>query len=204
VRVSTFKNKGFDFIMSAKKERHGQFTQNLGRHLRDAIESRTNGGLRVHFDHGGSESEKIVAHMGEKSSRANALSYIDIAVVEEACNVVLGVESQRVVLLCEVEEEGARPKKIIGNLCNILFANGVQISGSHYHLDKTYVLLGVRCSERSKAEEKTEEIIERVKKIANRELIVDIKGVYGCSCPELMEIVKQEILEVSGVVERRA
>jgi len=170
---------GLGFIMSANKERHGQFTADLGRQLRDEIESRTSGRLRAHFDHGGSDSDRIVTHLGEKSSRANALSYIDVAVVEGDDRVLSDRDSRRVVLLGEIEEEGARPKKIIGNLCNILFADGVQISGSHYYLDKTHLLIGVRCSERNKSREKTQEIVARIKKIADRGLIADIEGVYA-------------------------
>jgi len=190
--------------MNASKERNGQFTGNLGKELRDEIESRTNGRLRVHFDHGGSDSERIIAHLGESSSRANALSYIDIAVVESNGRVVSGRESKRVVLLCEIEEEGARPKKIIGNLCNILFADGVQIHGSHYHLDKTYLLVGVRCSERSKSKDKTQEITARIKNVANRELIADIYSVSASAHPELMDAVRKKICEVTAVVEHDA
>ncbi len=130
------------------------------------------------------------------------MSYVDIAVVEGDSRVVSGRKSKRVILLCEVEEEGARPKKIIGNLCNILFADGVQIGGSHYHLDKTHLLIGLRYVEGGKAPEKTEAIIARIKKTSNRKLIADIRGVYGCGYPELMVAVRQKILEVCGIAER--
>ena len=190
--------------MIAYKERKGQFTGNLGKELRNVIESRTNGRLQVHFDHERSDSERIIAHLGESSSRTNALSYIDIAVVESNSRVVSGRESKRIVLLCEIEEEGARPKKIIGNLCNILIADGVQIHGSHYHLDKTYLLVGVRCSERSKSKDKTQEIAARIKKIANRELIADIYTLFAVAHPELMEAVRTKVYEVTGVVNHDA
>lgn len=182
--------------MSVQKERNGQFTGDLGRQLKKKVESKTDRRLTVYFDHAGSGSEKIVAHLGERSSRANALSYVDIAVVEDDSHIIAGKESRKVVLLCEIEEEGARPKKIIGDLCSLLFADGVQISGSHYHLDKTHIIIGIRHNERGKSEDKTRGIIARIQKMNNTESISNIIGVYQSTHQELMDAIERKILEV--------
>jgi len=185
--------------MSVQKERNGQFIGELGRRLRDEIKSKTNGRLRVHFDHAGSESEKTIVHLGKKSSRANALSFVDIAVVEAGSNVIGNEESKRVILLCEVEEEGARPKKIIGDLCSILFADGVQISGHHYHLDNTRLIIGIRRNEKGKSEDKAEEVITKIQNRVSAGSISGIVGVYATSHRELMDAVYGEILKSLGV-----
>jgi len=181
--------------ISRQKERKGQYTGELGKRLRMEIEARTGGRLRVHFDHAGSESEKTVAHLGERSSRSNALSYIDIAVVEEGSDGAACKGLPRVLLLCEIEEEGARPKKIIGNICNILLADGVQISRRHYALEKTWLVIGVRTKKRGKSEDKTKEIIARVQGRMKAGLISRIIGVYADTHPDLMDAVEKEILE---------
>jgi hypothetical protein len=185
--------------MSLQKERNGQFTGELGRILRDEIASKTGGRLRVHFDHAGVGSEKTIVHLGKKSSRANALSFVDIAVVESGGDIIGNEDSKRVVLLCEVEEEGARPKKIIGDLCSVLFADGVQISGHHYHLNNTRLIIGIRRNEKGKSEDKAEEVITKIQNRVSTGSISDIVGVYATSHRELMDALHGEILKSLGV-----
>lgn len=180
--------------MSRQKERDGQYTGDLGKRLKKEIEARTNGRMTVHYDHAGKGSEKIVAHLGEKSSRANALSYVDIAVVEVGGDKAVKGELPRVRLLCEIEEEGARPKKIIGNICNILLADGVQISKRQYALGDTWLVIGIRTKKRGKSEDKSREIIERIQRKMKAGLISTIVGVYADTYEGLMDSVEKVIL----------
>ena len=173
------------------------YTGALGEELSKYVESRTNGRLLVYFDHGPSRSKKIVAHLGDKPSRANNLSYVDIAVVERIGDPV--GRPPRVVLLCEIEEEGARPKKIVGDLCNLIFAEGLSVGTSIYHLRGTSLLLGIRTAEDSMSEKKANDLIRRIRQWIDHVTIADIKCVNGSTYPVLMDAVRKEVLRTSGI-----
>jgi len=110
--------------------------------LREDVQASGNNDLEVFFDHGREgESPNIVPYF-EEYGTDTTLSHLDIAVVSK---------SERSILVCsELEEEGANPKLVIGDIANLFIAKQVRIGGDDYTLDRAKFLLGVRVAESQK------------------------------------------------------
>lgn len=105
---------------------HGKYTAKLGRRLRERIRLTGRRDIKVFFDHGKpGESPRIVPYFGEYC-RATTQAFVDIAIVNE--------NTKSVIVLCEVEEEGVNPKKVIGDCCNIFISDSVMIGGTPYDI----------------------------------------------------------------------
>jgi hypothetical protein len=72
-------------------------------------------GYTVHCAHGKKLGDGHVCHpkpfFGNKCSNKSSLSIVDIVILKD----------DKVKLLCEIEESGAAPKKIIGDIVNVGF-----------------------------------------------------------------------------------
>jgi hypothetical protein len=131
------------------KSRAGQYTGEIGEELFQELQiSRPELGLEVFYDHGKMRRPKAVPHLGGKPGRASSLSHVDIAIAK----------GSEMIILCEIEEEAADPKKIIGDICNILLADSISVRGGRsFHFSKGFMILGLKTrSERSRKTIKAE------------------------------------------------
>ena len=124
----------------------------------------------VYYDHGDKKMDK--ANVCEPTpynkikSDENTLSNIDIAIVEKKEN--------KLRILIEIEESQAEPKKIIGDMMNIILADHILIKKIPYNLIvEPHFILGVIVNNKEGASEKkirwvSNEILNILKQI-NRE-----------------------------------
>ena len=103
-------------------------------------------------------------------------------------------------VLCEIEEEGAKPKLVIGDIANIFLAKNVRIKKKDYTLADSKFILGVRVgkgvrkTKKQYAESKVASIGELVSTIIDKDAMNGIK-VITVPKPTYEELVK-EIEEV--------
>jgi hypothetical protein len=116
---------------------HGQFTSELGRHLRKSV-GKIDDTFLVCNDHGKEDDvlgKKIVGYIHEKerSRRAKTMSHVDVAVFKD----------RKAIILCEIEESGANPKLIIGDVCNLLLSDEIVHNNIPYQMDGAVIVLGL-------------------------------------------------------------
>lgn len=93
----------------------------------------------------------------DKCSNETKLSYVDIAVVNKWKN--------SIELIVEIEESGAEPKKILGDVANIILSDKMRIKGKDYNFEDLTVILGVNVNSRGKSKEKTKRICQKLMRI---------------------------------------
>lgn len=168
---------------------HGECTARLGRMLERRIADLRHS-LRVVYDHAEETEHRIVSFVGQSSSRETSLSHVDIAIISE--------ESDRAILLCEIEEKESEPKRIIGNLGAILLADYVSIAGKKYRIEGTQFVLGLKTHPRGMGKEKAETIqrlmTSRLKGEAPER--IKIKVVCDEDRDGLLETVSTEIIRL--------
>ncbi len=104
-------------------KKHGEMTEDIGKKLSGSVEL-AKLGYTVAYDHGkgGADDVSVTsAWIGGDKKRENRLSEIDI--------VVFDPESNKAILLVEIEESGDNPKKILGDAMAILFGEKISIYG---------------------------------------------------------------------------
>lgn len=133
---------------------HGRHTANLGRRLRGRIEKSSNKDLRVFYDHGRKgESNRVVPYY-DSYDTSTTLAFVDIAIVN--------TRTAEVLILCEVEEEGANPKKIIGDCMNVFLADSVCIGRRRFDPSGAFLIVGVVAEEKGNASMKAKKLETRI------------------------------------------
>lgn len=111
---------------------NGAHTGELGKRLYKNYKSTAHD---VYYDHSNGNEPNIcrpTPFFGEYSN-ASTLSRVDIAVVNKNAGTVE--------LIAEIEESGAPPKKVIGDVVNIMLSEQVRINGKDYgYGDITFIL----------------------------------------------------------------
>jgi hypothetical protein len=130
----------------------------------------------------------------DKCSNASKLSYVDIAVING---------SDRAILVCEIEEGGAEPKKIIGDIINIVLSDQIRIQGRDYYYDDNIVfILGTNVNPIGAGEEKTQNICQKLRqineKVGNKK--IELILVFNADVKELTKDVEEKIV---GKLDRR-
>lgn len=168
---------------------HGRYTADLGEKLEEWLRSQDLPDLKVYYDHGRKGLSKVVPYFGEYS-RATTLSFVDFAVVDTACRQAL--------VLCELEEEGASPKKVIGDIGNLLMAEWLCIGGQRYSFDYSHVIVGICVRDGGKSKVKAEAICRRARMMVTpkrlRGLTLRVRA--NTDCRILVDEVSDEIKEV--------
>jgi hypothetical protein len=149
---------------------HGEWTSTLGKNLKEDVEKSSNPELEVYCGHWkNGESCKIIPYFGEYGTDTT-LSNADLAIVSKT--------GKKLLVLCEIEEEGAKPKLVIGDVANIFLADKVRINKKDYTLKNTVFILGVRVGEKGKnnnAESKVASIVNNIQKIVKKKSLRGIK-----------------------------
>jgi len=146
--------------------KHGELTAEIGEKLKFD-------GFDVFYDHGpsGENVGKIVSTLKNDYGREDELSQLDIAVVEQ--------DSDKAVLLVEIEETSDRPKIFLGDIFGVLFGNHVYFKKRELRVGNFTTLLVVGISKNEHTARN-----EHIEKYANK-----IKGSLGTSNSEIGKIV---------------
>lgn len=172
---------------------HGKYTKRLGKTLIRILEGSPR--IKVFYDHGGKDDPntcKPTPYFGGYS-RASTLANIDIAIVNE--------NDGKVKVLCEIEEEGGTPKKIIGDVCGVFLAEGIMIKNADYSFDKLHFIFGIKVKEKGKSAEKVKELESRILKIVKPELLdkIKVQFIYNTDYEKLISSLKGEICKIINI-----
>lgn len=137
---------------------NGVYTGDLGYRL---YKKYKNTAHDVYYAHSGNEGdEPNLCHptpfFGEHS-KASTLSWVDIAVVNK--------NTVKIELIAEIEESGAEPKKVIGDVVNIILSEQVRIKDNDYEYGDTTLILGAKENPSGDREKKTRRICKKLMEI---------------------------------------
>ena len=175
----------------------GDYTGKLGKELTKILEE-SKGGYKVYYDHGDTRDHNvcvIIPYFGE-FSRSTSLANTDIAIIDTG--------TDKLVLLCEIEETGAPPKKIIGDMLSVFLADSIRIRTKDkgkveiYSCDKLHLILGIRVSDRGNATQKLKDLVERITEAVRPELTrkATVELITKTDLEELINSIKDRILSV--------
>jgi len=145
----------------------------------------------VYYAHSGNEgNESNLCHptpFFDECSKASTLSRVDIAVFNKS--------AKSVELIAEIEESGAPPKKVIGNVVNIILSEQIRINGKDYGYRDTALILGIKANPDGRSKEKTEMICKKLaeinEKIGNKKM--EIIPIFDSDISALTKKVENEI-----------
>ena len=176
----------------------GKYTGEMGF---DLYEKYRNTNYEVYYDNHGEEHIKGPNSCNptpffDECSNASTLSYVDIAVIDK--------RSDRAIFVCEIEEGGAEPKKIIGDIMNIVLSDQIRIKGRDYCYEDNFVfILGLKVNPNGDRTEKAETIRKKLlqinEKVGNKK--IDLILVFAAEAKDLTENVKEKIV---GKLSRRS
>lgn len=175
---------------------YGEWTSTLGKNLTEDVKKSTNPDLEVYYDHGEKgESCNIVPYFG-KYGTDTTLSNADLAIVSKT--------RKKLLVLCEIEEEGAKPKLVIGDVANIFLADNVRINRNDYKPKNAVFILGVRVEKKGKnqnAESKVASIGNLVPKIVKKKSLRGIKvlTITKPTYKDLIDELEKEICRIINV-----
>lgn len=151
----------------------------------------------IYYDHGRDRNSEPnlcrPTRFFDECSRTSTLSYVDIVSVNSKTN--------SIELIAEIEEGGAEPKKVIGDITNIILSDQVRIrsrdhpSRDYPYSDSLAMILGVKCNPRGGGEEKTRRICQKLMQINERmgNKKMDLICVFDEDLAELAARVGREI-----------
>ena len=170
----------------------GEYTKELGKRLTQKLKSKSK--YSVYYAHGDSIRENNVCHSTPffgNYSTASTLSFVDIVVVDS--------ENKKVRIFCEIEESGAPPKKIIGDIVNIIVSEKLRIKGINYEYDRPQLILGIKVKEGGKSEQKAHALIQRLEstiKEPSWNLLDKIRLICDSDIDKLLDKVESEALRL--------
>ncbi len=173
----------------------GRRTRQLQEDLCDKYQGRPD--VSIYWDpHKSDGTEKSgkcrpTAYYGTKC-KENRVSYIDIIITKD----------NEVSIICEIEESGADPKKIAGDIVSLLIAEDVSVrknqhdmKGKQLKLNDYFFILGVNASEDIADSDRLDEIGTRILQII-QPIIRDGRKfdfIIADNCDELMDKVEKRI-----------
>jgi hypothetical protein len=172
---------------------HGKYTAELGRTLRRRMESTGREDLQVFFDHGkDGESQRVVPYF-ENYDLSTSLAFVDLAVVNK--------NTKSVLVLCEVEEEGVNPKKVIGDCMNLFVSDRVRIGRVDYSIKNAHFLLGTKVGIKGKGGEKVKSLEARIPLLIKDDSKRGIKleFVTAPDCKELISVLDAKICGIVNI-----
>jgi len=127
---------------------------------------------------------------------STTLAFVDLAIVN--------TDTKSVLELCEIEEEGANPKKVIGDCFNIFISDFVCIGRKQYDLNGAHLLLGVRVESKGRSSEKITNLRKRIKASVKEEFLKDIELEFVTvhDYASLVSRLETQICEILGVQQR--
>lgn len=172
------RHKGEKLLVTERNEKvggdmaQGEVTRELG----EGLESLENHELKVFYDHGDSDNPHVC------EPRLYFGSYF-LAVAD-----IVVLDRNKVKVICEIEERGASPKKILGDIVGILLANEIRIKenntkkipikDAYYNKNPFFFILGVL------------ETVDKVEKL--KELKVRAQNIKN----QIQDIIKPEWVKI--------
>jgi hypothetical protein len=168
---------------------YGAYTKALGESLVRFLDEHPTSDVEVHFDPSRGRGAQIVSFWGDFSS-ATALSRLDLAIVHTV--------EQRALVLAEIEEEGARPKAIIGDVCSLLLADKIRIKSKDYDFSHAVFLFGIKTKERGSSLSKARNLQLRISQAIRSEFLrnIELRFVYSTERAELVSRLRDQVLSV--------
>lgn len=133
--------------------KHSLLTGRIGKELSNEFAAKYSG-IELVYDHGGSGSHTAVPYLGRKATHASTLSQVDVAVLDNRGS------QKRAIVLCEIEEEGAEPKRIIGDLCNVMLAKKLRAKGTDHTLYNCVMILALKVERGGMARSKARRLLK--------------------------------------------
>ena len=167
---------------------HGLYTGEIGYKL---YKKYVNGFHMIYYDHGkNKKNEPNYCHptpFFDDCSRTSTLSYVDVAVVNRKTNLIE--------LIAEIEESGAEPKKIIGDIVNIILSEQIRIKGKDYEYGDIVFILGIKANPMGGAEEKTKMVCQKLTQINEKigDKKIELIAVFDNDLKTLIKKVEREI-----------
>jgi hypothetical protein len=121
---------------SVAGEAKGHYTRLLGQRVEGLIQEKFPGKYKSFYDHKLINPDRIVVRMDSEGSPDN-MAYADIAIVAKTGN------SDRLILLSEIEEHKHSPKRLLGDLAAIAMSDHVDVDGVKHPLADLTVVLGL-------------------------------------------------------------
>lgn len=116
----------------------GKITATIGSSIKEVIEAEYPG-IKVYFDHGPAGNRRVTPKLRSteqnSKSRHQSLAWVDIGIVDQT--------SKKALMLIEIEERPAAPKVVLGDLCNIFFADRVQVGGEDFDITDVRLILAL-------------------------------------------------------------
>ena len=135
--------------------KHGELTEKIAENL-------SFDGFDVFYDHGNPVNNnvgEIVSSLGLPYKREDELAQLDIAIVEK--------DSNKAIVLVEIEETSDRPKTLLGDLFGVLFGKHISFNGNPLDVGgyTTLVVAGISKSKEGHAlrNDHIEEVANRVR-----------------------------------------
>jgi hypothetical protein len=111
--------------------------------------------------------------------------------------VIVNKETEYVDVLIEIEETTSEPKKIIGDIGNIILSEKIHIKGNEYHYGNIVLILGLMVNKKGKGVEKATLICDKLLKInetvGNKEM--KIIPILDDKLEKLMNKIEKDISE---------
>lgn len=178
--------------------KHGEYTAKLGRILTHILREKVDVDAEVFYDHGDKREPNVcqpTPYFQEYCS-ATTLANIDLVIISQ---------NKKEIMLCEIEEEGANPKKIIGDVVTLFLADGIRIKNEDHWLkdfNEIYLILGIVAKEEGKSEDKAKEIHQRIENIVRPELLekISVQFIYGKNYEQLIGNLERTSLAMLGII----
>lgn len=179
---------------------HGVYTGEMGRRLYDKYAKSIH---QIYYDHGKDQSKEPhfcqPTPFFDECSSATTLSHVDVVVLNQPSESTApnpgNEQNQTIELAAEIEESGHEPKKIIGDVVNLLMADAVRINGKDYPFGELVLVLGIRVDENGSGKDKVEalarKLMEMNEKLGKRK--TRIVTVFHGNVERLVEEVAAEI-----------
>lgn len=172
---------------------HGKYTVELGRRLRERIESAGREDLQVFFDHGkDGESQRVVPYFGNYDL-STTLAFVDLAIVNK--------DTKSTLVLCEVEEEGVNPKKVIGDCMNIFVSDRICVGRQPYSINNAHFLLGTKVGIKGKGGDKVKNLEARIPSLMKDEAVrgIRLEFVTASDLRELTRALDARMCRIVGI-----
>lgn len=169
----------------------GEHTGKLGKKLADQLNSKSK--YRVYYAHGNKKlDDGSVCNptpFFDEYSNKSKLSFVDIVIVE----------NDKVKLLCEIEESSAAPKKVIGDIVNILVSDKVRIQGNDYEYNSPKLILGLKVTEGGASNQKAHSLKQKLENIIKEpywNLLNEIAIICDGNLDNLINTIEEKINEL--------
>lgn len=178
--------------------KHEELVAELGEILTNVLKKKVDIKAKAFYDHGDKRLSNVCqpAPYFLKYSEATILANLDLAVV---------LRDSREIILCEVEQEGSNPKRLIGDIVSLFLAEGIRVKDEDYWLedfDHVHLIVGIIAKKRESSEDKAKELQKRIEAIIKSKSLekMEIQFISGTDYGQLIGNLQRTLLAMLGVI----